>query len=349
MKGATQFQVKDDPVAQAAVEWLARRDRGLTAPESHELLAWLAADARHREEFDRMAAGFRSMDGMRSVAKLADEADWIFRRAKARQARRRTLLRGAWVAAAAAAVALGAFFFTRAPSTLQPTYEVIASTARTLNLPDGSTVQVNGDSVIEPAFTAGERRVRLVSGEALFTVAHDASRPFYVEAGRVSVRAVGTAFNVRLGEKEVEILVTEGKVRVDDRAAGHSLLSASAPSDEFPLLRQGESVVVDLTAPVSQPAEVRAVVASEIEQKLSWQSTRLVFEETPLAEVVNLFNRYNAQQLALADDVLRARTITGKFNADQLDAFVRLLEGSAIVRAVREDGQPTQLISVPSN
>src|SRR5260370_1274200 len=75
-------------------------------------------------------------------------------------------------------------------------------------------------------FRLGDRRggVRLTRGEAHLAVAKDSSRPFIVTAGGVSVRAVGTAFNVRRVEQRVEVFVTEGKVRIDSAAKGESLL-----------------------------------------------------------------------------------------------------------------------------
>src|SRR5204863_5888557 len=80
--------------------------------------------------------------------------------------------------------------------------------------PDGSVVELNRGAVVSAHFTASERRMRLVSGEANFKVAKDPQRPFVVEARGVAVRAVGTAFNVRIDAVSVEVLVTEGVVNV---------------------------------------------------------------------------------------------------------------------------------------
>src|SRR5581483_9214616 len=81
-------------------------------------------------------------------------------------------------------------------------------------LADGSVVELNGNTQVQVAYSPAERRVRLVQGEAHFTVAKNKRRPFWVEAQGVSVRAVGTAFNVRLDPQRVDVLVTEGRVPV---------------------------------------------------------------------------------------------------------------------------------------
>ena len=87
-------------------------------------------------------------------------------------------------------------------------------------LDDGSVLELYGDTSAEVRLAPAERRVRLARGEAHVTVVRDATRPFVVEAGGVAARTVGTAFNVRLGAREVEVLVTEGKVSVAKNAGG---------------------------------------------------------------------------------------------------------------------------------
>ena len=87
-------------------------------------------------------------------------------------------------------------------------------------MPDGSKVTLNTDSQIRIALTDTERRVELGHGEAFFEVSKDPKRPFVVRAGDKRVVAVGTKFSVRREGDDIEIVVTEGKVRVEDGAAG---------------------------------------------------------------------------------------------------------------------------------
>ena len=70
--------------------------------------------------------------------------------------------------------------------------------SRTVTLADGSQVNLSGGSAIGVDITSEERRVRLLSGEAFFDVAHDAARPFTVEAGEARIVVLGTAFDVAL-------------------------------------------------------------------------------------------------------------------------------------------------------
>lgn len=344
-------------LAQEAAEWVIRRDRGLSASEKTAFAAW-SADPLNREEFARIASSWRSLDRLAPAPVLSAAADAIVLRAQTRRSRRhRITVMAGGLLAMAAAVAFGCFVWLRPAPAPAGNYRVIASTSREIHLPDGSVAMLNGDSRIETDYTPGERRIRLVQGEALFTVAKNPSRPFYVTAGPITVRAVGTAFNVRMGSSAVEVLVTEGKVRVNESISGRSLLKAEQESEAVtqvsgfksqvsePVLTAGERVVVNLAAVVDESSQVRvaAVAPAEIEQSLAWQSTRLVFNDTRLDEVVVAFNHYNRRQLVIGEPELGARRITGVFRADNLDGFTRLLEAGVDVKTEATGDRETVL------
>lgn len=346
-------------IAQAAAEWVIRRDRGLSVREQAEFARWHAADTRHREEFDRIAAGWRDLDRLAPAPMLSAAADAVVLRARNRRSRRRVTVMTGGIFAAAVALALGFFAWLRPVPAPVDNYKVIASSSREVRLPDGSVALLNGNSRIETHYTPGERRIRLIQGEALFTVAKNPARPFHVTAGPITVRAVGTAFNVRMGAAAVEVLVTEGRVRVDESMSGRSLLKAGPESDPTtgspdssspvsePVLTAGQRVVVNLAAVVDDSSEVAVVEvgSAEIEQSLAWQSTRLVFNDTPLDEVVGIFNRYNRHRLVMGDRGLAGRKITGVFSADNPDGFARLLEATADVRTEQNGNGDTVLRS----
>jgi transmembrane sensor len=340
---------RETPVERAAGDWLARIDRGLTPAEAEAFAAWEAADPRHAAEFRRLTELWQQLD-------RADEMPALRQLAPVRERPQRRLadvLRPRWTwgalgaAAALALAAIGNWNFVRQPFAGTPpaaaegvAYRVIPEAGRRLTLADGTGVRLNADAEIEEAFTASERRVRLLRGEAHFTVVPDAARPFVVAAGPVAVRAVGTAFNIRLGGEAIEVLVTEGRVRVDDAAGGRSLLAAieETPAEATAVLGAGARVVLALADP--GPATPVAVASEEIGQALAWLGPQLVFDRTPLADVVSAFNRFNRRQLVLGDPALAARLVGGTFRADHVDAFVRLLEtGFEIAAEPRGDGE----------
>lgn len=325
----------------------------MSPAETAAFLRWMQADPRHAELFNELDRTWRTFDRLATVpaasatgadAKL--DADLLAPRE--RPPRR---FAPAWAAlGAAATLALGfvAFNALRDP---RHAAETEVGAFRKLELPDGSVAQLNTDSALDVAFTAAERRVRVVRGEVFFTVANDAARPFLVAAGPVVVRAVGTAFNVRHRADAVEVLVTEGRValaeveRVDPNALASPSSSDPARWGQRappPELSAGDRAVIPLPAARADPAPAAAPViervpAPAVQRALAWQERRLEFDAAPLAEVVREFNRYNRRQLVLADSTLAARRFSGAFRADGLESFVRLLEIDFGVRAKHRD------------
>jgi transmembrane sensor len=324
----------------AAAAWLSLRDRGLTQEETAEFMRWLQQDPQHAAVFAELDLVWKTCDRLGAVPAPAEttslpDADLLAPRVR-RQASRFGRWAG-WGAAASVALLLGILFGTRAP---QHTVETAVGAFQKLDLPDGSIVQLNTATAITTSFTATERRVSILRGEVFFNVAKDAKRPFVVTSGGVAVRAVGTAFNVRKRDSSIEVLVTEGRVRVDDAREGRSLLPLSA-AQEPSLLVAGERAVVSSSSNTQEEypltASVEKVDSTVTQRTLAWQERRLEFDDAPLAEVITEFNRYNRRQLVIADATLAKKRFSGTFRADGYEPLVRLLETDFNVTAVRTD------------
>jgi transmembrane sensor len=351
---------------QAALEWLARLDHGLTPEQEAEFEGWLAAHPQHGEAFGEFDGTWSLLGRLRETPEAAATAAGGMPDPDTLAPRRRFRPRAlAWSIPllAAAAVALGIFgpwdansrrLRRAADFTLAATSD--PSGPRKLDLPDGSIVQLNRDSSLEIVFTAQERRVRLARGEAHFKVAKDAARPFVVRVSAVDVRAIGTAFNVRLQPDAVEVLVTEGKVRLNDEQGrnllpeiGTALEPGAATADSSAAgpraLLAGEKVTITLVSQaIAEPrlaAPVRAA-ADDIDRSLAWQTRQLEFVSAPLSEMIAEFNRHNRQQLVITDPVLAAQRFGGTFRSDDLAGFVRLLETHFGIEAER-DGEKITL------
>lgn len=322
-----------DPIAQAAAAWVLKHDRGLTAVEQDEFSQWLATSDTHRQAYAEARWGWEELDriaGLQTSLHALPDPDLL---APQRWWTRPAVRRVAWpVLALAAACAVGLTVFTFKPAAPVPMDGPVPSIALIEQriLADGSTVQLNRGSVLAENYTAAERRVRLERGEAHFTVVKDAARPFIVEAAGVAVRAVGTAFNVRLESTAVEVLVTEGRVEVNDVSRGQSLLGPERDG-AAPLLTAGQSARVDL-APTTVP-RVATVSAAQIEEQLAWQPRLLDFTNAPMPEIVAAFNRGNPVRLSLGEAGLRDMRLSATFRSDNVEGFVRLMESDFGLRA----------------
>ncbi|MES2694843.1 MAG: FecR domain-containing protein, partial [Verrucomicrobiota bacterium] len=206
-------------VRRRAAEWLALREaRGFTTTEYADFADWLRADVRHRAAFAEIAAGWARLDGLAAHPHSADAAPDPDLLRPSKTERRWAMPVALAAAAAAAVIVLSGMLWlkpwAKGPGVGMGATSIAQVAPRVLQLSDGSSVELNAASEVSEQFTAEERRVRLVRGEAHFTVTKNPARPFIVDAGGVKLRAVGTAFNVRLASAEVEVLVTHGRVQV---------------------------------------------------------------------------------------------------------------------------------------
>jgi transmembrane sensor len=169
----------------------------------------------------------------------------------------------------------------------------------------------------------------------------DSARPFVVETNGVGVRAVGTAFSVASRSDAVEILVTEGRVRVESTRTenpGATLLPPSAAAGT-PLLEAGEKAVVSLSAAPKQETRtaVERLPPAQLASAMAWQERLLAFDAAPLTAIVAEFNRFNRHQIVVADAALGSRRFGGSFRADDPDGFVTLIAANSdVVVEMRE-------------
>lgn len=330
----------DDAVESAAAEWLVRHDRGLIGEQQDAFLQWLAASPAHRESFQRHQAMWRDFNALaqwRPEHSAEPNPDLLARPARQRLVRH--VLSGLLVAAAVAIT----FILPRVREKSQQNVAFEASSYRQETLPDGSIVDLNRGSHVVVQFSAAERRAVLVQGEAQFTVAKNPARPFVVRAGGVDVRAVGTAFNVKLAGATLEVLVTEGEVHVMPQApaprAGTESAAPTANRDAvLAKLQAGERTSIPVASFTARP-RIFTTSEAEIERLLAWKPRLLDFDSTPLEEVVASFNRANVTRLTIGDEALRGLPIIASIRSDNLEGFVRLLEATMGVRAEREAGE----------
>lgn len=285
------------PARAQAEDWFARIQGGSCSEEQRlQFRQWLLRPG-NREAYARVEALWRRIGDLPASARLQALADEALAQT-GRPARRGIAL--AWaMAAALAALALLPF----AQRSWQP--EVRASSASTtpgqrtrLNLPDGSRVWLNVDTRLSYRFDAHERRLQLLRGEASFEVAHDAARPFRVLAGSGETVALGTRFQVRRREDQVEVTLLEGSVQVRREYDPAPVRIRPGMQASYRLAADGSGIRV-------HPVDVEVASA--------WTRGRLLFRATPLAELLAEVNRYSTRPILLEDASLAAFPISGTF------------------------------------
>lgn len=321
----------DDAIESRAAAWLAERDDGLTAARQREFDAWCAADPRHAAAIARLDAAWAALLQLRDyrpTARAHPDRDIL---APRRFARVLDFSRPLLIAAAAAVTVIAVWQWSpsKSGSFAAPgeTYSTTVGGYQRVTLADGSVLQLNDSSAVRVQFSDTERRLHLLRGQAHFTVAKNKTRPFVVSTPSVAVRAVGTAFDVRLGATEIEVLVTEGVVQLERPASARAIETSPTP----PVVSAGWRAIVPHEN--TTHLTLTPVDAAVLRETLSWQGPRLVFVETPLSDVIAQFNRRNQVQISLGDPSLANLPVGGSFRAENVDAFLRLLTSSGDIVA----------------
>jgi len=327
-------------------------------PETERRFAdWLKQSPRHVEEFLFFDTLWQQLDGVdrahgidveRIIAEAGGDAavakvtpfnriSGLFRARSASPARPRIRRAGA-IAAVAAGVMLS-IFSTWAWLSTRDSYATTVGEQRAVKLDDGSFIYLNTLSRVEVDYTAHERNIRLISGEALFSVQHDATRPFRVHAGDAVVQAVGTQFNVYRRKAGTTVSVVEGTVQISDEPSAKSSVAterhATQGSGTTPPLRVTAGEQADIG--IDGSAEKRS--KGDIEKALAWRTRRLVSRSESLADIADQFNRYNSVKIRVEGNAIRNRKLIGTFNADDPASLAKFLAGEADLRVQEIDGE----------
>jgi transmembrane sensor len=325
-------------IEREAAAWVLARDRGLTPGEQDAFSEWLAADPRHGAEWARHRRHWQRLDQLadwRPEHGTRPNPDLLAPPLRSKVVR----FLPVWTTlAAAAAVVLTWALWPRSPDRPGAAVEALAKADAPAPiqrvLEDGTLVELNQGAELSVNFTPTERRVTLERGEAYFAVTKNQSRPFLVRARGLDVRAVGTAFNVRVDAATIEVLVAEGRVLLETQQAPSAESGGAASA--APLLEARQRAVVPISEGVG-PTEpqVATLTTGEVERVLAWQHRRFDFTVAPLDRVVAEFNRRNLVQLIIVDPELAALRVTASLRSDNVEGFVRLLEAGLGVRAER--------------
>jgi transmembrane sensor len=211
------------------------------------------------------------------------------------------------------------------------TYTTVIGELRTVTLADGSRIELNARSKIKVKFDDSRRYVELLEGQALFSVAKDAARPFIVRSDGTDVKAVGTQFDVNRKASGTVVTVMEGRVAVSQPARERAISAGAGAAMSRVLLSPGEQVTVtEHTIVAPQKANLAAATA--------WTEGLLMFDSAALSEVVQEFNRHNMKPLVIADERLLDLRISGIFPATGAERLTRFLhERFGIAVQERED------------
>lgn len=293
---------------QAAAWFLCIQQSDCSDADRKAFESWLAEDEAHDKEYQQYVRLWQSLDRLE--------------RKPSRSSNRKSRLMVAW-----------AIFLTITLGSLQwlTNHEELVVTAvgerEQIVLADGTTIDMNTDTVMRMALLGYSRKVTIERGEASFKIGSERFRPFIVHSGNGILRDIGTEFNVVQQGDKTTVAVLEGAVEVtlDNRISA------------MKTLRSGQQ----LTYSTHDLSNISAVDAESI---VAWRKSRLVFRDTPLNEVIHQINRYHLRPVRLGDSQLSKLTVSGEFNSADRAGLIQALKALFPLQSIEQD-EMTVLLS----
>jgi transmembrane sensor len=319
MNNVMDFSSKEDIDEQASL-WISRIDRGLTDEERIALQQWVNQGTHQQAALTKYAKLWDNLSVLNELASLLPLEQ------SAREQERGTVwppsTRHAIAASFVGMMAFASIWFAVQIAQHSPIvaleqtnpYVTEKGKQRLVELEDGSVVHLNTDSEIQLNYTAEQRSITLLKGEAHFDVFHDATRPFVVTVGDRDVTAVGTAFAIEKDpQQKIQVLVTEGKVSVDSEI----------------YLDAGANAIFD----GSQAPSVNVLPPEQIQKVLAWQQGMLVFQGERIEDVITEIMRYSEVTFEIMDEATKAKRVAGYFKIGDVNGLLSSLKYNLQVEA----------------
>ncbi|WEK02191.1 MAG: FecR domain-containing protein [Candidatus Sphingomonas phytovorans] len=182
---------------------------------------------------------------------------------------------------------------------------------RTVRLADGSRVTLDRDAAVRDLGSAKERHLLVLRGRVRFDVAHDADRPFIVDAGRGRVIAHGTIFDVALEGENVRVALVRGSVEVRRRG------DPGSPAERPRLLAPGEQLVVRHDR-LDEPTRADS-------HALAWPDPMISFDGELLSQAIETFNRSSRRKIRLDAVAVAGERLSGAFRRDDPEGFAETI------------------------
>lgn len=310
-------------IKEEAGSWLVKIDQApLTPDEINEFQQWLKKSDYHRVYIEKLAKNWDSMSVLSQLSQLFPISH--VEPPTSKPSAFSTLFKlPTWLMVSFSACLL--FVVITLNMRVQTSeYSTAIGEQANITLSDGSNVLLNTDSLIEVDFSGDRRIINLIRGEVNFDVAKNPNRPLVVYAGSGMIWAIGTMFNVHFTDNEVNVLVTEGTVKVYADAATNSnstdvnvdlTFSANDPISKHEILATaGQTVTYDEV--IKKQGKLQQV---EFDKKLAWHSGYLSFNGESLEEALKEISRYTDKEFIIVDDSLKTIQVGGHFKTNDID------------------------------
>jgi transmembrane sensor len=308
--------------------WLWRIEQGLSHQERQSFVAWVNQENDHHLALHKYSPSTK-------MSKLLADFKGLFPLEKHSTSKHKKLFTQFSLAASVLFFSiltsqvflknsLSSFFQSASTAIFYQQYSTKTGEQTSFNLPDGSLVHLNTNSLLTISFSDNHRQLNLIKGEALFDVAKDKSRPFSVTSGQQSFTALGTIFNVQKSDNNhLELIVTEGRVLIADSNESLSELTkkianTSQNDQENSIIVAGEKTTI-----INKVQLPKSIVSSQVlSQELAWQKGMLIFDGESLKTALDEISRYTDVTFTIEDQSIADKKVAGYFKAGDVETLL---------------------------
>jgi ferric-dicitrate binding protein FerR (iron transport regulator) len=307
------------------IEWLIAKHLSgeIQKPEQGVLDSWLSESAENQKAFEEYKKVWEKTKDASPVERVDVNAAWK-RFEKTIDRKEENQIKGGKViglfsqkvsriaAVVVLLIATGiAFYLYNHLSNPEIHLATTATEVKTIELPDGTKVTLNGNSTFDYRKKLGQKKREVhLDGEAYFEVARDETRPFIIESEETSVTVLGTKFNVNTHTKNesVEVVVNSGKVAFETHKGNHRVI-----------LEKGEK------GNYSKTQKTIAKSANDDPNFLAWKTKKLIFDDKTLAYIVSTLNNVYHVNIKIENQETANCRMTATFNNQSLNEVLEVI------------------------
>jgi len=300
----------------------------VSSEESLLVESWLGEDDKHRKQLDQLREVWKKSSLIAPATAIDEDAAWMRLKQKIGESpvQNRSF---PWMRIAALFIVIAGLSWLLIGNMNNRHAETVQAMAgRNVlkqQLPDGSSVTLNkGASLSYPERFQGDQRLVKMKGEAFFSVQPDKKHPFIIEVGSITVRVVGTSFNIREAGDSTEVIVETGKVEVSN---GKDLV----------LLQPGEKLVTRRTTMTSAVKETDELYNY-------YRSNQFVCDNTPLWKLMEVLSEAYDVKIIIAREALRNLQLDVTFSNESLDVILDIIRQTFQAQNIRIEKQGAQII-----
>jgi transmembrane sensor len=308
--------------------WLWRIEQGLSQQERQTFVAWVNQKNEHHSALHKYSPSIK-------MSKILRDFNGLFPLEEKHSNKSKKIFTRLSLAASVIFFSiltsefflnnsLSSFFQETSTEIVYGEFSTKTNEQKEFELPDGSLVLLNTNSLLTISFSEDHRQLNLVKGEALFDVAKDKSRPFSVTSGQQSFTALGTIFNVQKNDSNhLELIVTEGRVLIADSNESLSNLARKIANTVLQPKRNN-IIIAGEKATIIDKIQLpkNKITPQTLSQELAWQNGMLIFDGESLTTALDEISRYTDVKFAIEGQDLAEIKVAGYFKVGDVETLL---------------------------